>query len=75
MPHSKSEVKGVIGLFGRSQIPLPWQGLDGVPVREVCLLLTPVDQPREAMQALQETVAILKGKDRAERVAAPGPFQ
>ena len=59
MPHSKSEVAEVVGLFGRSRIPLPWQGPDGVPVCEVCLLLTPVHEPQEAMHALKETVAIL----------------
>lgn len=62
MPHSKSEVPGVIGIVGRSRTPLPWQGQDGVPVREVCLLLTSVDQPREAMQALKRTVAVLQGE-------------
>jgi mannitol/fructose-specific phosphotransferase system IIA component (Ntr-type) len=62
MPHSKSEVAGVIGIVGRSRIPLPWQGPDGAPVHGVCLLLTPVNQPREAMQALKHTVAVLQGK-------------
>ena len=62
MPHSTSEVEGVIGIVGRSRTPLPWLGPDGAPVREVCLLLTPVDQPREAMQALKNTVAVLQGK-------------
>jgi mannitol/fructose-specific phosphotransferase system IIA component (Ntr-type) len=61
MPHSKSEVVEVIGLIGRSQIPLPWQGPDGVPVHEVCLMLTPVDQPQEALEALRETVTVLRG--------------
>lgn len=60
MPHSKSEVGGVIGIVGRSPTPLLWQGPDDAPVHEVCLLLTPVDQPREAMQALKHTVAVLQ---------------
>jgi len=62
MPHSKSEVPSVIGIVGRSRTPLPWHGPDGVPVREVRLLLTPVDQPREAMRALKQTVAGLQAK-------------
>ena len=71
MPHPKSEVASVIGLIGRSRMPLPWQTPDGVPVREVCLLLTPVGQPREAMQALRETVAVLSGMDSDH--VEPGP--
>lgn len=62
MPHSKSEVGCVIGIVGRSRFTLPWQGPDGAPVHEVCLLLTPVDQPQRALQALKHTVTVLKGK-------------
>jgi mannitol/fructose-specific phosphotransferase system IIA component (Ntr-type) len=72
LPHSKSEVPGVVGIVGRSPVPLPWSGADGVPVREACLLLTPVDQPRASMRALQHAVAVLsrEGTD-AEPGAAP----
>jgi mannitol/fructose-specific phosphotransferase system IIA component (Ntr-type) len=63
MPHSKSEVEAVIGIVGRSRTPLPWQGQDRVPVHEVCLMLTPVDKPREALQALERTVAVLLVKE------------
>jgi mannitol/fructose-specific phosphotransferase system IIA component (Ntr-type) len=62
LPHSKSEVPGVVGLIGRSRVPLPWQPQDGVTVREVCLLLLPVDQPSSSLQALQEAVAALSDR-------------
>jgi len=59
MPHSKSEVEGVIGLVGRSTLPLPWHAPDGVSVREVWLLLTPAGQPRQCLQAFQDAAAVL----------------
>jgi mannitol/fructose-specific phosphotransferase system IIA component (Ntr-type) len=73
MPHSKSEVAGVVGLIGRSQRPLPWQASDGVAVHEVRLLLTPVDKPREAMQALKNAAEFLSvnNTDNGEQCMAP----
>ena len=62
LPHSKSEVSGVLRLIGRSQIPLPWEGPDGIAVHEVCLLLTPADQPMVVLQALKETATRLTGR-------------
>jgi len=43
LPHSKSNaVKEVLGVFGRSTIPVAWPGpADSEPVHVVCLLVTP----------------------------------
>jgi hypothetical protein len=38
------------GVIGRSRQPLPWKGPDDAPVREVCLLFTPVAPDQKGRQ-------------------------
>jgi PTS system fructose-specific IIA component/PTS system nitrogen regulatory IIA component len=63
VPHSKSDaVDRVLGIVGRSGMPVVWPGaLDAVPVRIVCLLVTPASDPRECLRALETVVRRLQG--------------
>ncbi len=62
VPHSKTDVPGPVGIIGRSVVAIPWESPGGVPVREVCVLLLPVNDPRVSMRALREAVDVLSGQ-------------
>ena len=63
LPHSKSDVVGeVLGVVGRSAVPVTWPGaVDAEPVRVVCLLVTPASEPRASMRALEAVARHLRG--------------
>lgn len=64
LPHSKSDVVGeVLGIVGRSAVPMTWPGaLDAEPVRIVCLLVTPAIEPGVAMRALASVVRQIRDR-------------
>jgi nitrogen PTS system EIIA component len=63
LPHNKSDVVGeVLGIIGRSAVPITWpDSFDGVPVRVVCLLVTPACEPGASMRALLSMVQQIHG--------------
>jgi PTS system nitrogen regulatory IIA component len=63
LPHSKSDVVDhVVGIIGKSLEGVTWYGDAGdVPVRVVCLLLTPVSKPGESLRALERLSRQLRG--------------
>jgi mannitol/fructose-specific phosphotransferase system IIA component (Ntr-type) len=64
LPHSKSDaVDQVLGVVGRSAVPVPWPGAwDDEPVRVVCLLVTPAAEPGASMQALTAAARQVAGE-------------
>jgi mannitol/fructose-specific phosphotransferase system IIA component (Ntr-type) len=62
LPHSKSnEVGEVLGVVGRSAVPVPWPGaMDEEPVRVVCLLITPASEPDASFRALEAAARQLR---------------
>lgn len=54
LPHTKSDaVHAVLGVIGKSAAPIAWpDARDAAPVRFVCLLIAPADQPGTSMRAL-----------------------
>lgn len=64
LPHSKSEfVSEVVGIVGRSAVPVSWPGaMDAEPVRVICLLVTPTAEPGECLRALQDAVRQVEGE-------------
>ena len=64
LPHSKSDVVGeVLGIIGKSAVPVAWPGtVDEQPVQMVCLLVTPVMEPRASMRALEAVARQIRGK-------------
>lgn len=63
LPHSKSDVvENVIGLVGKSPTGVVWDGNAGqIPVRVVCLFLTPESKPDESLRALERIARQLRG--------------
>ncbi len=55
VPHSRSDVvPEVLGVVGRSAVPVNWPGaLDGGPVHLVCLLVTPEGDRGASFRALE----------------------
>jgi mannitol/fructose-specific phosphotransferase system IIA component (Ntr-type) len=55
IPHCKSEwVTRVAGIVGLAMEPIPWDGsLDQLPVRLICLLVTPASQPGTLLRELE----------------------
>jgi nitrogen PTS system EIIA component len=64
LPHSKSDVVGeVLGIFGRSAVPVTWPGaLDSQPVYVVGLLVTPASEPGTSLRALTAVVRQIRGE-------------
>ena len=64
LPHSESDVVGeVLGVVGRSAVPVTWPGaVDAEPVRTVCLLVTPAFDPGASMRALEAVVRQIRGE-------------
>jgi PTS system fructose-specific IIA component/PTS system nitrogen regulatory IIA component len=63
IPHSKSDaVDDVLGMIGESSEGVAWPGnTDTIPVRVVCLLVTPTSKPGEALRALEALSQQLRG--------------
>ncbi len=64
LPHSKSDVVDeVLGIVGRSAVPINWPGaVDGESVRVVCLLVTPALEPEAALRALTVAARQIRGE-------------
>jgi nitrogen PTS system EIIA component len=64
LPHSKSDVVGeVLGIVGRSAVPVTWPGaVDSQPVHVVCLLVTPTSEPSASLRALEAVVRRVRDK-------------
>src|SRR5262245_26589747 len=64
LPHSKSDVVNeVLGIVGRSTVPVAWPAaLDAEPVHVVCLLITPAGEPGASMRALEAVARKMRGK-------------
>jgi mannitol/fructose-specific phosphotransferase system IIA component (Ntr-type) len=61
LPHSTcSAVDRVIGILARCPHPVPWQAPDRQCVRTICLILGPVDKPRDYIRALEKVVRAMK---------------
>jgi PTS system fructose-specific IIA component/PTS system nitrogen regulatory IIA component len=63
MPHSKSDtVSDVRGVVGRAAVAVKWPGaMDEEPVKVVCLMITPLANPRATLQALEAAVRAFRG--------------
>jgi mannitol/fructose-specific phosphotransferase system IIA component (Ntr-type) len=64
LPHSKSDVvEEVLGVVGRSSVPVTWPGpVDADPVLVICLLVTPASKPGESFRALEVVARQMNGK-------------
>lgn len=64
MPHSKSDtVAEVQGVVGKAAVPVKWPGaMDEEPVMVVCLMITPVANPRATLLALEAAVRAFRGE-------------
>jgi mannitol/fructose-specific phosphotransferase system IIA component (Ntr-type) len=64
LPHCKSEViDDVLGVVGRSDVPIPWPGArDAQLGRAVCLLVTPASKPGVCLRALEAVSRRLHGR-------------
>ena len=54
LPHSKSDVvNGVLGVVGTAPNGVAWPNrINSIPIRVVCLLITPAAKPSESFRAL-----------------------
>jgi mannitol/fructose-specific phosphotransferase system IIA component (Ntr-type) len=64
LPHSKSDfVSEVLGVVGRSAVPVQWPGAtDDKPVHVICLLVTPAFEPAAALRALENVSRQMRGQ-------------
>ena len=61
IPHAKLPgVKGVIGAFGRTSVPIEFNAVDGEPVRLIFVILAPEAQAESYLKALKKIMAALK---------------
>ena len=71
VPHTKHErVKSLIGAFGRSSNGIEFNALDEGLVRWVFLLLSPPENPREHLAALEHISRLLRSKTFCDRLDA-----
>ena len=70
MPHAMSSVVGeVLGIVGRSAVPMRWPGAE--PVLVVCLLVAPAGDRRASIQALGVIARRIRESCRSAPAIAP----
>ena len=64
LPHSKSDVvKEVLGVVGKSKVPVIWPGaIDAEPIHVVCLLVTPDSNHPASFRALEMLARQMRGE-------------
>ena len=75
LPHVATEsVNRVTGVVGRAASGIPWAAPGDIPVRHICLLLTPASKPLETLLAEEAIVRHLfkseRSRDQAVRLRA-----
>lgn len=61
VPHTKvNSFSAVVGAFGKSDVGLDFNALDGAPVHLIFLILAPPDQPEVNLQVLQRVSQAIK---------------
>ncbi len=70
LPHlSTAAVSDVTGVIGRASVEIPWPGaFDGGPVRALCLLLTPLARPTDALLSQQAVIRYLLRRRATDHV-------
>jgi nitrogen PTS system EIIA component len=63
LPHTRSAAVSRFGaVIGRLPVPVEWHAIDAEPVRVVCLMLSPVENPAAHLRRLEGLVQTLRDR-------------
>ncbi len=71
IPHARiSGLPRILGVFVRLESPIPYEGIDDLPVDLVFLLLTPADAGGDHLKALATVSRLLRSQTTCEKLRA-----